>query len=288
MSSASVRRPRGPSGSSSLATYLREIKAYPLLSRDEELELARRIRQGDQRALDRLVCANLRFVVSIAKRYQDTDVALLDFINEGNLGLVRAARRFDDTKGVRFISYAVWWVRQAIVHALNDNSYAIRLPSGQVRQLHRIRRTANVLRHHLNREPTQEELANAIGVSAADIEDIVPIARPQISLDAPVFESDEGSLLDVLSDDDAESPDDGLGTDALSGSLDAAMSHLREREAQILRSYFGLDGEDPMTLEAIGQGLGVTRERVRQIKQRALSKLRRSKEAKRLGAFVGV
>jgi RNA polymerase primary sigma factor len=265
MHPTSVRRSRGPSGSDSLATYLNEIKAYALLSRDEELELARRIRQGDKDALDGLVCANLRFVVSIAKRYQEGGVSLLDLINEGNLGLVRAARKFDDSKGVKFISYAVWWVRQAIVHALTDSTNTIRLPSGRVTQLYRIRRTANTLRQHLNREPTQDELASALGVTTADIEEIVPIASPHVSLDAPIVESDDGSLLDVLSDDDAQTPDDRIGTAGLSGSIDEALSHLRDREAQILRSYFGLDGGEPMTLEEIGHTLGVTRERVRQI-----------------------
>jgi RNA polymerase primary sigma factor len=282
-----IRRSNAPSGGGSLATYLREIKVYPLLLRDDEIALARRIRLGDQAALDRLVCANLRFVVSIAKRYQDSNIPLVDLINEGNLGLVRAARRFDDTKGVKFISYAVWWVRQAIIHAATDASHAIHLPSGQIAQLHRIKRAASSLRQNLNREPTQEELANALGVTADDIEQIVPIAQSHISLDAPLADVDDGNLLDVLSDDDAPTPDDGIGTADLSGSLDEAMSNLRDREREILQDYFGLDGSDPMTLEEIGERLGVTRERVRQIKQRALSKLRRSKQANRLSAFVG-
>ena len=286
MQTSTIRRSRGPSGSDSLATYLREIKAYPLLTREEELKLARRIRAGDDIAQDRLVCANLRFVVSIAKRYQENGVSLLDLINEGNLGLVRAARRFDDAKGVKFISYAVWWVRQAIVQALTDNTHAIRLPSGRVTQLHRIKRAANTLRHRLNREPTQDELADALDLSPADIEELVPVARPQVSLDAPLGDMDDGNLLDVLSDDDAPAPGDDLYGAGLSGSLDAAMSQRRDREVEILRAYFGLDGNEPMTLEEIGQRLGVTRERVRQIKQRALSKIRRSKQGQRLGAFV--
>ena len=283
----SIRRSRGPSGSDSLAAYLREIKQYPLLTREEELVLARRIREGDERAVEKLVCANLRFVVSIAKRYQEAGVSLLDLINEGNLGLVRAARKFNDANGVKFISYAVWWVRQAIIHALTDNSHAIRLPSGRVTELHRIKRAANTLRHHLNREPTQNELADALGVSPTDIEQIVPIARPQVSLDAPLVESDDSSLLDVLSDDDAPHPDDALRSAGLSKSLDVAISHLRVREADILRAYFGLDGNEPRTLEQIGEQMGVTRERVRQIKQRALSKIRRSKQGRELGAFLG-
>ena len=287
MLDTSIRRSRGPSGSDLLAAYLREIKQYPLLTRDEELVLARRIREGDKDALDTLVCANLRFVVSIAKRYQETGVSLLDLINEGNLGLVRAARRFNDANGVKFISYAVWWVRQAIIHAQTDNSHAIRLPSGRVTELHRIKRTANTLRHRLAREPTQDELADALGLSPADIEEIVPIARPHVSLDAPLAESDESSLLDVLSDDDAPSPDDGLRSAGLSQSLEAAMSHLLDREVDILHAYFGLDGNEPRTLEEIGEEMGVTRERVRQIKQRALSKIRRSKQGRELGAFLG-
>jgi RNA polymerase primary sigma factor len=282
-----TQRSKGPSGSDSLATYLREIKAYPLLSRDEELALGQRIRLGDESALQELVCANLRFVVSVARRYHGNGISLLDLINEGNLGLVRAARRFDDTKGVKFISYAVWWVRQAIIHAATDASHAIRLPSGQVTQLHRIKRTANALRHDLNREPTQEELATALGVPEDDIEQIVPIARPHVSLDAPLAEPDDGSLLDVLSDDNAPTPDEDIGTAGLSVSLEAAMSGLRARERLILEAYFGLDDHDPMTLEEIGGRLGITRERVRQIKQRALSKIRKSKQGKRLGEFAG-
>jgi len=280
-------RPSGSRTGDSLATYLREIKAYRLLSRDEELALAQKIKLGDEAALNTLVCANLRFVVSIAKHRQQDGVALLDLINEGNLGLVRAARRFDDTKGVKFISYAVWWVRQAIMQAATDGSRAIRLPSGQMMQLHRMKRTANTLRQQLNREPTHEELANALGVSSEYIEQIVPIAQPHISLDAPLVEAEDGSLLDVLSDDDAPAPDDHVGTDGLSLSLYEAMSQLRDREREILEAYFGLDGGDPITLEEIGQRMGVTRERVRQIKQRALSKIRRSKQGRRLGAFVG-
>jgi len=287
MLSSPIRRPRGPSGTDSLTSYMREIKQYSLLSRDAELALARRVRAGDERALDELVCANLRFVVSIAKRYQETGVSLLDLINEGNLGLVRAARKFDDAKGVKFISYAVWWVRQAIIQALTDNSHAIRLPSGRVTELHRIKRAANMLRHHLSREPTQDELADALGVSPTDIEQIVPVAQPHVSLDAPLMESEDSSLLDVLSDDDAPNPDDGLRSAGLSKSLESAMSHLRVREVEILQAYFGLDGKEPKTLEEIGDEMGVTRERVRQIKQRALSKIRRSEEGKQLGAFMG-
>ena len=286
MHGSSVRRPRETSNNDSLAVYLREIRQYPLLTPDEERVLARRIREGDERALGALVCANLRFVVSIAKRYQEAGVSLLDLINEGNLGLVRAARKFDDAKGVKFISYAVWWVRQSIIQALTDNSHAIRLPSGRVTELHRIKRAANTLRQQLDREPTQDELARALGVSVTDIEQIVPVTRPHLSLDAPLLEDDDGSLLDVLSDDDAPSPDDDLRSAGLSKSLEAAMLHLRDREAAILREYFGLDGNEPRTLEEIGEDMGVTRERVRQIKQRALSKIRRSKQGRELGAFL--
>lgn len=286
MRSASAGRPHGPSGSDSLAAYLREINEYPLLTRDEETALGRRIRDGDTTAIDALVCGNLRFVVSIAKRYQNGGAALLDLINEGNLGLLRAARRFDDTKGARFISYAVWWVRQAIIQAVTDASHAIRLPSGRVTELHRIKRAANTLRHRLSREPTQEELAEELGVSATDIAEIVPVARPHVSLDAPLIEAEDSNLLDVLTDDETVTPDDDLRSAGLSGSLEEAMLLLRDREREILCQYFGLDGNDPMTLEEIGAKMGVTRERVRQIKQRALSKLRRSKHRERLGAFV--
>jgi len=287
MLSGSVRRPKGPSGTDSLATYLREIKAYPLLTREKEAALAPRIRAGDEAALDTLVCANLRFVVSIAKRYQAAGVSLLDLINEGNLGLVRASRKFDGAKGARFITYATWWVRQAIIQALTANTHAIRLPSGRMTELHRIKRAASSLRQRLSREPTQEELAEELGLAVTDIAEVVPVARPHLSLDAPLVDTDEGSLLDILSDADAPTPDDDLRSAGLSRSLEDAMSNLRDREVEILRAYFGLDGNDPMTLEEIGERMGVTRERVRQIKQRALSKIRRSKEGAHLGAFAG-
>jgi RNA polymerase primary sigma factor len=286
MSSSSTRRTRSSSGHSSLSTYLREIGAYPLLTRDEELDLTRRIRQGDEAALNRLVCANLRFVVSIAKQHQHSGVAISDLINEGNLGLIRAAQRFDDTKGVRFISYAVWWIRQSILRAFSQSSNTIRLPLRRVTLLRRIRMTENTLRQELGREPAQNELAAALGMSAADIDSVGPIDQPQLSLDAPLFKNGNGNLLDVLSDDEADPPDEGVGNFALTNSVNEALLQLRDREATVLRLYFGFGGGEPLTLEEIGQRLGVTRERVRQIKERALSKLRRSKLGQRLRPFA--
>jgi RNA polymerase primary sigma factor len=286
MSSSSTRRSRGSSGHNSLSTYLREIGAYPLLTRDEELDLTRRIRRGDEAALNRLVCANLRFVVSIAKQYQNSGVAISDLINEGNLGLIRAARKFDDAKGVRFISYAVWWIRRSIIQACSQCSNTIRLPLGRVTLLRRIRAAASTLRQELGREPVQNELAAVLGMDAADIVSVVPFAQPQLSLDAPLLENQNGNLLDVLSNDEADLPDEGLGNVALANSVNEALSHLRDREATVLRLYFGFGGGEPLTLEAIGQRLGVTRERVRQIKERALSKLRRSELGKTLRPFA--
>jgi RNA polymerase primary sigma factor len=235
-----------------------------------------------------LVCANLRFVISIAKRYQNQGVSLSDLINEGNVGLMRAARKYDDAKGVKFISYAVWWIRQAIVQALSEYSHTVRIPAGRAALLHRITLAGNVLRQELGREPNRQEVAAALDMDEADLADTLPSAQSDLSLDAPLSDNDGGGLLDILTADDTVSTDDDVGSEDLSTSIDEALAHLRDREALVLRLYFGLDGSEPMTLEAIGDQLGVTRERVRQIKERGLSKLRRSTAAPRLESFAHV
>jgi len=273
--SASARHDDLPGGNS-LSTYLNEIRTYPLLTRDEEAELAGRIRAGDSQALDRLVCANLRFVVSIAKRYQHHGVPLADLINEGNLGLIRAAEKFDDAHGVKFISYAVWWIRQAVVQAIADHGRAVRIPVGRAGELYRMKRRANALRHELGREPTRVELSDAGLLDTEDSSSSLPVWPPDVSLDAGPNTDGNMLLLEFIPDESAEAPDQAVAEHNLTDSLEAALAQLRPRELRVVRLYFGLDDGEPMTLDAIGTLLGVTRERVRQIKDRALSRLRRS------------
>ena len=271
----------------SLATYLGEIGRYPLLSSADEALIARGIHAGDRRALERLVCANLRFVVSIAKKYQHQGVPLSDLIDEGNLGLIRAAERFDEAKGVRFISYAVWWVRQAIVQAVAEYGHPMRVPVGRVGVLRRVARHADTLRQELGREPTQMEIIENAGVSEREAAITLPIARSSISLDEPLGE-DDARLIDYLADDDAPPPDREAAQDDLAASIESALTQLSPRERSVVNLYFGFNGGEPMTLEAIGEQMGVTRERVRQLKERALSRLRRSKIAPALETLRGL
>jgi len=283
---SSARRRRPSFDNDALATYLHEVGAYHLLSREEELALGRRISAGDESAIGELVCANLRFVVSIAKRYQNRGVALSDLINEGNVGLLRAARKYDGTKGVKFISYAVWWVRQAIVHTLSEYAHTVRVPVGRAALMHRITMATNALRQELGREPSRQEVAASLDMPEDNVFESIPIGQSELSFDAPLHDNDEGRLLDIFADDDSSSPDEDVGSEDLAHSIDDAFSQLRDREAKVLRLYFGFDGNEEMTLEEIGHELGVTRERVRQIKERALGKLRRSETAPRLESFA--
>jgi RNA polymerase primary sigma factor len=268
-----------------LAQYLRGIGTYPLLSRDEERALARRLRAGDEDALGRLVCANLRFVVLIAKRYQHQGLPLPDLINEGNLGLIRAAHKFDETKGIKFISYAVWWIRQAILQALAEQSRIVRVPVNRAGALHRIVRRAEALQQELGREATHAEIAEGTDVAEEEVARAMAISRAHVSLDAPLTPGEDHRLLDYLADDAALAPDVAAVERALADVLQAGLSRLKEREAKILRLYFGLDGEEPMTLDQIGPLLGITRERVRQIKEKALSRLRAGRLGKALSEF---
>jgi RNA polymerase primary sigma factor len=283
--SRTTHRREGPRPIGSLATYLREIKAYPLLGRAEQAELGRRIREGDAEALERLVCSNLRFVVSIAKRYQHQGVPLADLIDEGNLGLIRAARRYDETKGANFISYAVWWVRQAIVQALADNGHAVRIPLSRAGTIYRIGRRANALRHDLGREPRADELADNLEMSEEEMSVTIPVSRRALSLDAPMGDGSSTTLLDYLPDEITAATDDDATSGSLADSVISALSALPPREATVLRMYFGFDRGDPVTLEHIGKTLGVTRERVRQIKDRALWRIRSSAGAPALASF---
>lgn len=271
----------------SLDQYLRDISAYPLITREEEVVLAQRIRQGDQEALDCLVRANLRFVVSVAKKYQNQGVSLSDLINEGNLGLIRAAHKFDETKGIKFISYAVWWIRQAILQGLAEQSRLVRVPLNRAGTLHRIGKRASLLLQELGREATHAEIAEGMDISEEEVAKTMAITQVHLSLDAPIVPGEDNRLLDYLPDTVHPTPDEQAFEKALVEAVAASLDGLKEREARILRLYFGIDGREPMTLEEIGALLGITRERVRQIKEKALSRLRHVSRSKALQSFLG-
>jgi RNA polymerase primary sigma factor len=270
----------------SLDQYLREISRYPLITQDEEVRLAQRIRTGEEEALDKLVRSNLRFVVSVAKKYQNQGVSLSDLINEGNLGLIRAAHKFDETKGIKFISYAVWWIRQAILQALAEQSRIVRVPLNRAGTLHRITRRSSALEQELGRQPTAAEVAEGMDIEVEEVEKTLSISQNHVSLDAPLTPGEENRLLDYLPDTQNPGPDAETFEHALSQSIEEVLRSLKEREARILRMYFGLDGPEPMTLEEIGAQLGITRERVRQIKEKALSRLRHVSRSKALESFL--
>jgi RNA polymerase primary sigma factor len=271
----------------SLDQYLREISQYPLINREDEIDLAVRIKQSDEEALDKLVRSNLRFVVSVAKKYQNQGVSLSDLINEGNLGLIRAAHKFDETKGIKFISYAVWWIRQAILQALAEQSRIVRVPLNRAGTLHRIGKRSSALQQELGREPTVEEIAEGMDISEEEVAKTLSISQSHLSLDAPMTPGEDNKLLDYLPDTQNPTPDEETFEHALTENIERVLSTLKEREARILRLYFGLDGREPMTLEEIGSLLGITRERVRQIKEKALSRLRHISKARALESFLG-
>ena len=270
----------------SLDQYLREISRYPLINQSEEVALAQRIRQSDAEALDKLVRSNLRFVVSVAKKYQNQGVSLADLINEGNLGLIRAAHKFDETKGIKFISYAVWWIRQAILQALAEQSRIVRVPLNRAGTLHRITKRSSLLLQELGREPTAAEIAEGMDIEMEEVEKTLSISQNHLSLDAPLSPGEDNRLLDYLPDTQNAGPDQETFEHALSHSIEEVLDTLKEREAKILRLYFGLDEPEPLTLEEIGSRLGITRERVRQIKEKALSRLRHVSRAKALESFL--
>jgi RNA polymerase primary sigma factor len=271
----------------SLDQYLRDISIYPLITREREGELARGIRDGDQEALDTLVRSNLRFVVSVAKKYQNQGVSLSDLINEGNLGLIRAAHKFDETKGIKFISYAVWWIRQAILQALAEQSRLIRVPLNRAGALHRIGKRASALLQELGREATHAEIAEGMELTEEEVAKTMSITQTHLSLDAPMTPGEDNRLLDYLADSVNPTPDEEMFGKALTQSIREALDGLKEREAKILKLYFGLDGQEPMTLEEIGAALNITRERVRQIKEKALSRLRHVSRARALESYLG-
>ncbi|MBS1557807.1 MAG: RNA polymerase sigma factor RpoD/SigA [Bacteroidetes bacterium] len=273
--------------SQSLDKYLQEIGKVDLLTPDEEVELAKRIKESDQIALEKLTKANLRFVVSVAKQYQNQGLSLGDLINEGNLGLIKAAQRFDETRGFKFISYAVWWIRQSILQALAEQSRIVRLPLNRVGSLNKISKTFSELEQKYEREPSPEELAEVLEVTTAEVVDTMKISGRHVSMDAPFVQGEENSLLDVLENDSEETPDSGLITDSLRREVQRALSTLTQREADVITLYFGLNGEHAMTLEEIGEKFSLTRERVRQIKEKAIRRLRHTSRSKALKPYLG-
>ncbi|MBS1489681.1 MAG: RNA polymerase sigma factor RpoD/SigA [Bacteroidetes bacterium] len=273
--------------SQSLDKYLQEIGKVDLLTPDEEVELAKRIKESDQIALEKLTKANLRFVVSVAKQYQNQGLSLGDLINEGNLGLIKAAQRFDETRGFKFISYAVWWIRQSILQALAEQSRIVRLPLNRVGSLNKISKTFSELEQKYEREPSPEELAEVLQVTTAEVVDTMKISGRHVSMDAPFVQGEENSLLDVLENDSEETPDSGLITDSLRREVQRALSTLTQREADVITLYFGLNGEHAMTLEEIGEKFSLTRERVRQIKEKAIRRLRHTSRSKALKPYLG-
>ncbi len=273
--------------SQSLDKYLQEIGKVDLLTAEEEVELARRIKEGDQIALEKLTKANLRFVVSVAKQYQNQGLSLGDLINEGNLGLIKAAQRFDETRGFKFISYAVWWIRQSILQALAEQSRIVRLPLNRVGSLNKISKTFSELEQKYEREPSPEELADVLEVTTAEVVDTMKISGRHVSMDAPFVQGEENSLLDVLENDGEDTPDQGLMTDSLRREVQRALSTLSQRESDVVTLYFGLNGEHAMSLEEIGEKFNLTRERVRQIKEKAIRRLRHTSRSKALKPYLG-
>ncbi len=273
--------------SQSLEKYLQEIGKVDLLKPDEEIELARRIKKGDQLSLEKLTKANLRFVVSVAKQYQNQGLSLGDLINEGNLGLIKAAKRFDETRGFKFISYAVWWIRQSILQALAEQSRIVRLPLNRVGALNKIGKAFSALEQEFEREPSASELADELDMSLFEVADTLKISGRHLSMDAPFAQGEDNRLLDVIHDDRQPSPDNSLMKESLKQEVRRALSTLSDREAEIIRLYFGLDLEHSLTLEEIGERFSLTRERVRQIKEKALRRLRDKTRSKTLKAYLG-
>ncbi len=272
--------------SASLDKYLQEIGREELISVEEEVELAQRIKKGDQLALEKLTRANLRFVVSVAKQYQNQGLSLPDLINEGNLGLIKAAEKFDETRGFKFISYAVWWIRQSILQALAEQSRIVRLPLNQVGSLNKINKAYSKFEQENERKPSPDELAEKLDLPADKVSDTLRVSGRHISVDAPFVEGEDNSLLDVLVNSDSPSADKTLINESLSKEIERALATLTERESDIIKLFFGI-GCQEMTLEEIGERFGLTRERVRQIKEKAIRRLRHTSRSKLLKSYLG-
>ncbi|MDQ3048706.1 MAG: sigma-70 family RNA polymerase sigma factor [Bacteroidota bacterium] len=273
----------------SLDKYLQEIGKVDLITADEEVELARKIRAGDQSALEKLTKANLRFVVSVSKQYQNQGLSLPDLINEGNLGLIKAAQRFDETRGFKFISYAVWWIRQSILQALAEQSRIVRLPLNKIGSINKINKTFSKLEQEYEREPSAAEIAVMLEISESDVKESMKNTGRHVSMDAPLTTGDDnaGSMYDVMEADDSPSPENGLLHESLRREIERALHTLTSREADVVRLYFGLGGEHAMTLEEIGEKFDLTRERVRQIKEKAIRRLKHTSRSKILKTYLG-
>lgn len=273
--------------SASLDKYLQEIGREELITAEEEVVLAKKIKDGDQSALEKLTRANLRFVVSVAKQYQNQGLSLPDLINEGNLGLIKAAKRFDETRGFKFISYAVWWIRQSILQALAEQSRIVRLPLNQVGSLNKINKAYSKLEQEFEREPSAEELADILDLPIDKVSDTMKVSGRHVSMDAPFANGEESSLLDVLVNFDSPKADSGLMNESLSKEIDRALSTLTERERDVVKLFFGIGLNHGLTLEEIGDKFDLTRERVRQIKEKAIRRLRHSSRSKLLQQYLG-
>src|ERR1700739_5033844 len=273
--------------SQSLEKYLQEIGKVDLITPEEEVQLAIRIKQGDQRALEKLTKANLRFVVSVAKQYQNQGLTLGDLINEGNLGLIKAAQRFDETRGFKFISYAVWWIRQSILQALAEQSRIVRLPLNKIGSINKINKAYAKLEQQLEREPTADEVATTMDLLPQDVFETLKNNGKHVSMDAPLSTSDEGgSMYDVMEEKDSLRPDKGLLEDSLRQEIERSLNTLTPREADVIRLYFGLTGKQALTLEEIGDKFDLTRERVRQIKEKAVRRLKHTSRSKLLKSYL--
>lgn len=271
----------------SLDKYLQEIGKVELITAEEEVELAQRIKQGDRVALEKLTKANLRFVVSVSKQYQNQGLSLPDLINEGNLGLIKAAQRFDETRGFKFISYAVWWIRQSILQALAEQSRIVRLPLNKIGSINKINKAYAKLEQEYEREPNAEEIADVLEITENEVKESMKNAGRHVSMDAPLIQDEDNTMYDVLKSEEAVTPETELLYESLRKEIDRAISTLPQREADVIRLYFGLNGSHPMTLEEIGEKFDLTRERVRQIKEKAIRRLKHQSKSRILKTYLG-
>jgi len=283
----SINKKQNTRDNQSLDKYLQEIGEVQLLSPGKEIELARKIKKGDQKSLEKLTKANLRFVVSVAKQYQNQGLSLGDLINEGNLGLIKAAKRFDETRGFKFISYAVWWIRQSILQALAEQSRVVRLPLNRVGALNKIGKAFSNLEQTFEREPSATEIAEELEMTPFEVSDTLKISGRHISMDAPFNQGEDNRLLDVIQNNHQPTPDNQLLDESLKIEIERALNTLTRRESEVVKLYFGLDREHPLTLEEIGEQFSLTRERVRQIKEKAIRRLRHTSRSRTLRAYLG-
>lgn len=273
--------------SKSLDKYLQDISKIPMITADEEVELAQKIKKGDQRALEKLTTANLRFVVSVAKQYQNQGLKLPDLINEGNAGLVKAAKRFDETRGFKFISYAVWWIRQAILQALAEQARVVRLPLNKIGSINKINKAFSYLEQLNERPPSAEELAKELDMTVSDVKQSLKNSGRHVSMDAPLKEGETSNLYDVMKSGESPKPDKSLMKESLSTEIERALETLSEKEGDVIRMNFGLNDQPPMTLDEIGKTFDLTRERVRQIREKGIRRLRHTTKSRILKTYLG-